>query len=92
MVNDVKSVLADASATLTQELKQYTKFYESINDVFDKRDAKTTLDRRNARLETVQQVQNFRKSLVNDLNEQSDAFLKQAVVNEGQRRSLEALD
>lgn len=76
MLNDVRSVLAAASATLTDERDEYKEFYDSINDIFDKRDAKPILDRRNGRLEGVQQAQNFRNSLVNDLNEQSDAFLK----------------
>lgn len=76
MVNDVRNVLAAANRALTEECNHYNTFYEDIDNIFDKRDARMILDRRTARLERVQQVQNFRRSLVLDLNDQSQAFLQ----------------
>jgi hypothetical protein len=75
MANDVKGVLTDANTTLCKERDRYNKFFERINDALDKREAKKTLDRRVARVEKVDQVRNFRKNLVNDLNEFSPAVM-----------------
>jgi hypothetical protein len=76
MANDVKNVLVAANTALTAERDEYSEFYNEINNAIDRREAKMILDRRNFRLQRVQQVQNFRRSLVLDLNEQSQRILR----------------
>lgn len=76
MANDVKDVLLQANLTLVKFRDKYAKIYEGMSDDHQKPDIKRVLDRQKRWVETVEQTRNWRKDLVNDLREQSQAFLR----------------
>jgi hypothetical protein len=79
MANDVKDVLEDAHAILSKRRQRYNKYLESEDDVRQKLDLKTILDRQDARVEKVEQARIWRRDLVNDLKEEFPKFLRRRI-------------